>query len=173
MITVINATNRPDNKTRVVVDAYVKLLDESGLETRVFDMAELPPDFIFSSSYGKRTPHMDRIIKERIDEADRFVIIAPEYNGSFPGVFKAFIDSVHPKHFHGKKAALVGVSTGRAGNLRGMDHLTDVMHHLGVEVLSNKVPLSRLDDLITQPGTFDHEDSLQTLRRQIRRFLKF
>ncbi len=173
MITVINATNRPDNKTRVVVDTYIRLLEESGAEARIFDMAELPTDFIFSSSYGRKTPEMERIIQERIDGADGYVIIAPEYNGSYPGVFKAFIDSVHPKHFHGKKAALVGVSTGRAGNLRGMDHLTDVMHHIGVEVLSHKVPISKLDDLITLPGTFDDEDTLHVLRKQIRRFLNF
>jgi chromate reductase len=173
MITVINATNRPDNKTRVVVDAYKQLLEESGAETGVFDMATLPADFIFSSSYGKKTAEMDSIIQKHIDQANRFIIISPEYNGSYPGIFKAFIDAVHPKHFYGKKAALVGVSTGRAGNLRGMDHLTDVLHHLGVEVLSDKVPISNLDGLITVPGKFDDEETLQVLRRQIRRFLNF
>ncbi len=173
MITIINATNRPDNKTRVIVDAYAKLLHEAGMETQIFDMAELPADFIFNASYGKKSDAMEAIIKNRLDPADRLVIISPEYNGSYPGVFKAFVDSIHPKHFHGKKAALVGVASGRAGNLRGMDHLTDVLHHLGVEVLSYKVPISRLEDLMQGNTQFTDEETLHTLKRQVRRFLHF
>ena len=40
----------------------------------------------------------------------------PQYNGSFPGVFKAFIDGyAYPNVFKGDKAALVGVSKGFRG----------------------------------------------------------
>lgn len=173
MITVINATNRPENKTRVVVQAYAKLLAESGDEVQIFDMATLPEDFIFNASYGKRSATMEAIIKHKLDTATKLVVIAPEYNGSFPGVFKAFIDAIHPKHFHGKKAALVGVASGRAGNLRGMDHLTDVLHHLGVEVLSYKVPISRLDALMQGQNELTDEETLNALRRQIRRLASF
>ncbi len=173
MITLINATNRPDNKTRVVVSAYQQLLINEGLQTQIFDMAELPLDFIFNASYGKQSPIMDEIIRKRLDPAERLVIVSPEYNGSYPGVFKAFIDAIHPKHFHGKKAALVGVASGRAGNLRGMDHLTDVLHHLGVEVLSYKVPISRLDAMMANNTQLDDEETLATLNRQIRRFMAF
>jgi NAD(P)H-dependent FMN reductase len=173
MITIINATNRPENKTRVVVEAYAKLVHEAGLEAQIFDMAELPADFIFNASYGKRSQAMETIIQTRLDPAAKLVVIAPEYNGSYPGVFKAFIDAIHPKHFYGKKAALVGVASGRAGNLRGMDHLTDVLHHLGVEVLSYKVPISRLDTLMQGKAELTDEDTLNALKRQIRRLASF
>ena len=173
MITIINATNRPANKTRVIVEAYQELLNQADQQTQIFDMTELPADFIFNASYGKLSEAMDQIIRQRLDPAERLVIISPEYNGSFPGVFKAFIDAIHPKHFHGKKAALVGVASGRAGNLRGMDHLTDVLHHLGVEVLSYKVPISRLDALMAGKTKFEDEEMLANLNRQIRRFLAF
>lgn len=173
MITVINATNRPENKTRLVVEAYQKLLMAAGQQTQIFNMAELPLDFIFNASYGKQSQAMDEIIRRRLDPADRLIIISPEYNGSYPGVFKAFIDAIHPKHFYGKKAALVGVASGRAGNLRGMDHLTDVMHHLGVEVLSYKVPISKLETLVNNHGELSDQETLATLSRQIRRFLTF
>ena len=173
MITLINATNRQDNKTRVVIDAYAKLLQKAGFETQIFDMAELPVDFIFSASYGQKSPQMDAIIRNRLDPANKLVVVSPEYNGSYPGVFKAFIDAIHPKHFHGKKAALVGVASGRAGNLRGMDHLTDVFHHLGVEVLSFKVPISKLENLLNEKGELVDEDTLAVLNKQIRRLESF
>ncbi len=173
MITIINATNRPENLTGKVVNAYKELLDKEELKSQVFEISELQNDFIFSSSYGQITPHMQDLIARFIDTADKFVFIAPEYNGSYPGVLKAFIDSIHPKHFNGKRAALVGVATGRAGNLRGMDHLTDVLHHLGVEVLSNKVPISKLNDLLTADGKLEDEETLRLLSRQIHKLQDF
>ena len=173
MITIINATNRPENQTGKVVDAYKLLLDEAGEENQVFQLSDLQDDFIFASSYGQVSAHMTNLINTYFDAADKLVFVAPEYNGSYPGILKAFIDAIHPKHFTGKRAALVGVATGRAGNLRGMDHLTDVLHHLGVEVLSNKVPISKLNDLLDTKGNLTDEDTLRVLNRQIVKLREF
>lgn len=173
MITIINATNRPENQTGKVVHAYKKLLDEVGEDNQVFLISELQDDFIFASSFGQVSAHMNDLITTYFDAADKLVFVAPEYNGSYPGILKAFIDAVHPKHFAGKRAALVGVASGRAGNLRGMDHLTDVLHHLGVEVLSNKVPISKLNDLLDDAGNLTDEETLRMLNRQIAKLQAF
>lgn len=173
MITLLNATNRPDNKTGKVVDAYSKILNELGIENQLFELTELQNDFIFSASFGNESAHMQQIINEKIIPAHKFIFIAPEYNGSYPGVLKAFLDAVPPKIFKGKRAALVGVATGRAGNLRGMDHLTDVLHHLGVEVLSYKVPISKLDSLLDGAGVLSDEQTLKDLSKQALMFQKF
>ena len=173
MITIINATNRPDNQTGKVIDAYKVLLDKEGEANQVFNISELQDDFIFASSYGQVSDHMHELVTTFLDGADKLVFIAPEYNGSYPGILKAFIDAIHPKHFAGKRAALVGVATGRAGNLRGMDHLTDVLHHLGVEVLSNKVPISKLNDLLDEDGNLSDVETLRILHRQIAKLRVF
>lgn len=173
MITVINATNRPENQTGIVVSAYIKVLNELGHATRLLNMADLPPDFVFNASFGRQSSEMNHIVSNTIDCCQKMVIISPEYNGSFPGVLKAFIDAIHPKHFFGKRAALVGVASGRAGNLRGMDHLTDVLHHLGVEVLSYKVPISKLDSLLDSDKQLSDEATLHALRKQAVRLIEF
>ena len=173
MITIINATNRPENKTSKVVNLYKQMLEREGEEVSVFEISELQDDFIFNSSYGQMSEHMIEIVRMYLDKADKLVVIAPEYNGSYPGILKAFIDAIHPKHFAGKRAALVGVASGRAGNLRGMDHLTDVLHHLGVEVLSNKVPISKLNDLVDESGELVDEDTIHVLDRQIKKLMAF
>ena len=75
--------------------------------------------------------------------------VIPEYNGSFPGIFKAFIDASDIRSsFHGKKVCLIGVSDGRAGNLRGMDHLTNICGHMKMNVLNLKIPISSVGSLI-------------------------
>ena len=75
--------------------------------------------------------------------------------------------------FRGKKAALVGVASGRAGNLRGLDHLTDILHHLQVEVLSFKVPISKLDEVLDENGAVANKEILDALDKQAEMLINF
>ena len=46
-------------------------------------------------------------IQEIVTKTDKFIFVIPEYNGSFPGVLKVFIDACSfPESFYEKKAAL-------------------------------------------------------------------
>ena len=83
--------------------------------------------------------------------ADKFWFVFPEYNGGIPGMLKLFLDAIsvraYKATFHGKKACLTGISTGRAGNLRGLDQLTNILNYLQVIVHPNKVPISSISRL--------------------------
>ncbi len=173
MITVICGTHRPKNVTQKIVDKYCELLRDSGVETQLFQLAELPADFVVSDSFGERNPSTQEIIETKLKPADKLVIISPEYNGSYPGVLKAFFDGVPPRIWKGKKVALVGVAAGRAGNLRGMDHLTHVLHYLRMEVFSMKVPISKVDDLLDADGKLSDEETIKLLTKQVLEFQKF
>lgn len=168
----ICATHRPQNQTLKVVEKYRNILEKEGEEVSVFRMDALPQRFLMSNTFESDSHGLEDIVREKIIPSNRFVIIAPEYNGSYPGIFKAFLDAIPPKVWRGKKVALVGVASGRAGNLRGMDHLTDVMHHLRAEVFSLKIPISQLDELMVE-GEIQHAETLSTLTRQAQEFLKF
>jgi chromate reductase len=70
------------------------------------------------------------------------VFIVPEYNGSFPGVLKVFIDGLNfPNSFIHKKTAIVGISDGVQGGAIALSHLTDIFHYLGLNVLAQKVKI--------------------------------
>lgn len=172
MITIICATHRPKNQTKAVVDAYQNLLEKLGEQVEVLEMSTLPEDFVYNGSFGRENQQLKQIVEEKITAASRFVIIAPEYNGSYPGIFKSFIDVVHPSNWKGKKVALVGVAGGRAGNLRGLDHLTDVMHYVRAEVFSLKIPISLIDDLV-KDGELHDADTLKVLEQQAKEFLNY
>lgn len=173
MITIVNATNRPENLTGKVVELYSTILHSLGLENQILELSQLQNDFIFNASFGKESVQMNELILNKITPAQKLVFIAPEYHGSYPGVLKAFLDAVPRKHFKDKRAALVGVASGRAGNLRGMDHLTDVLHHMGVEVLSYKVPISKLDSLIDKEGKLTDAETLKVLQLQAEKLKAF
>lgn len=141
MILIIATTNRKNSKTYKVAEYYQLLLERMEVESAILSLEHLPKDFAFSALYensGKNLEFNEH--KEKMDQADKFVFVVPEYNGSFPGVLKTFIDGLGwPNSISGKKAALVGISDGSLGGAMALSHLTDVFHYLSCCVLPNMV----------------------------------
>ena len=147
-ITIIAATNRENSLSAQVSDYYAELLQQKGSNSQIIKLTDLPADFTASALYENKgkNPAFNRF-KEIMEASPKYVFIVPEYNGSFPGVFKAFIDGlVLPKTFKGKKCALVGISQGGQGGGLAMSHLTDIFHYLGMEVYPLKPRLGSIHD---------------------------
>lgn len=172
MITVFSGTNRPDSNTLLVATQYCSLLSAAGLENQLLDLQSLPRDFAFTDLYGNRSTPMEGILKQYIENVEKFVFVVPEYNGSFPGVMKTLIDGIHPKFFRDKKAALIGLASGHAGNLRGLEHLTGILHYLKVHVHYNKLKLSDIDNLMHN-GRVVQEKALHQLTDHAAIWLKW
>jgi chromate reductase len=160
MITVISGTNRAGNFSIKMARFYVEILKNKGIESQVLDLQDLPKDFIFSESYGDRTESYEQLLTKFIYSPKKWLLVSAEYNGSYPGVLKSFIDTWDPRKIGGKKMAMVGLSAGRAGNLRGMDHLTNCMNYMKVEVMPNKLPLSQVFNLFKEEVLTDEETIL-------------
>jgi NAD(P)H-dependent FMN reductase len=172
MILILSASNREGNLTALFAQKCKSLLDEKGVDNRLFSLSQLPEELILQSVYEYDTSVFSQWSKELLQKATKVLFIVPEYNGSIPGILKLFIDGVSPKEFHGKKAMLIGVSAGRAGNLRGMDHLTDILHYLQVEVHPQKLPISKLYELIEKDEITDVE-TLGLLEKQVQTLIDY
>ena len=173
MITIVSATNREGSITCKVAMLYSDLLNQMGVKHQIFDLSYLPNDFIFSNFNDTSTDDFVNQVDQYIIKADRFIVISPEYHGSYPGIFKAFIDCIGNEGVKEKKVALVGVSTGRAGNLRGLDHLSALFHHLRAEVYSYKPKLSVVHKLFNEQDVLDDSETLKLIQNQINGFLTF
>lgn len=172
MITIISGTNRDQSNTRKVVDTIAEICRKSQLDSQIYDLCDLPEKVVFSEVFGARTPEFQDVINQYVAGVDKFIFVLPEYNGGFPGVVKVFLDAVEPHHWWGKKAAVVGLATGRAGNIRGLDHITNILNYLRVSVLYFKPTLSGL------PGPKQEnwelvEEYRELLRLQLETFEKF
>lgn len=106
--------------------------------------------------------------------ATKFLFVMPEYNASFPGILKVMMDNSDVKKcWWYKKAALVGLSDGRAGNLRGLEHMTAILNYLKVNVLYNKLLLSRVNEEIDDTGTVIKPMTEKLIHTQVEEFLNF
>lgn len=173
MITLIAGTNRPESNTLKLTQYYQKELANKGCQTQVLDLKDLPANLISSDLYGKRSPEFQKI-QDQISASDKFLFVIPEYNGSFPGVLKTFVDACKfPESFKGKKAALVGLSSGKYGNVRGLEHFTGICHYIHLNVLSLRIHISAIDQELNTDGELWKEDTVKFTDQQMDLFINF
>lgn len=173
MNTIIASTNRPGSSTLKLAQYYQKRLAQKGMETNLLSLSELPDNLIKTDLYGKRSPEFEKI-QQLITATEKFLFVIPEYNGSFPGILKVFIDACSfPQSFYDKKAALVGLSSGKYGNIRGIDHFTGVCHYLHLNVMPLKIHISAIRQEINENGDITPEDTLRFTEEQMDKFIKF
>ena len=174
MITIVAGTNRKNSVSRQVADYYKGILASKGVEVNVVDLAELPGDFIGTALYennGKNAAF--NALREEVQGSEKLVFVVPEYNGSFPGVLKAFIDGLkYPEGLRDKKAALIGVSSGVQGGVFAMSHLTDIFNYLGMNVLALKPKLAGIEKNFVD-GKITNDLYNQLLNDQADRLIKF
>jgi NAD(P)H-dependent FMN reductase len=173
MITIISGTNRPNSNTLKVSRYYLKTLQQLDQEVQLFSLESLPDTIITSDLYGKRSAEFEPI-QEMVAKTDKFMFIIPEYNGSFPGVLKTFIDACEfPASFYDKKAALTGISSGKYGNIRGIDHFSGVCGYLHLNVLPLRLHIPAIKYELNEEGDFFKEDTLKFTNDQISKLVRF
>ncbi|TWR26488.1 NAD(P)H-dependent oxidoreductase [Mucilaginibacter pallidiroseus] len=173
MVTIIASTNRPGSSTLKLAKYYQNRLAEKGMQANLLSLMDLPANLLQTDLYGKRSAEFEPIQK-LIADTTKFLFVVPEYNGSFPGVLKVFIDACSfPESFYDKKAALVGLSSGKYGNIRGIDHLTGVCHYLHLNVMPLKIHISAIRAEMNEDGLLTQQDTLRYTDEQIEKFIAF
>ncbi len=154
MITIISGTNRPNSKTLKVATICMNYFKSLDIHADLVDLSQLHHDYLSHEMYSAKDDSELSLIQDaKILPSDLLLIVSPEYNGSFPGVLKAFFDALsvrkYNETFKGRKVALLGVAAGRAGNLRGMEHMTGFLNYLNMLVMPNKLPISSINNQFT------------------------
>lgn len=173
-IVIVCGTNRNDSVSYQIALLYQKMLNNINCPNELIDLSDLPNDFAFSALYEMAGKNEEfNHFREVMAEANKFVFVVPEYNGSFPGVLKTFIDGLKfPHTFKGKKCALVGISSGIQGAGLALSHLTDIFHYCGTEVLSLKPKLSHIEKNF-KDGEITNNLYKQLLEEQVEKLINF
>src|ERR1700722_10205844 len=90
-VLIISGTNRPGSNTRRVAKLVEEHYKNQNLQSDFFDLVDLPAEVFEPTAYATKPPSVVAI-QRRILDAAGLHIVTPEYNGSFPGILKYFID---------------------------------------------------------------------------------
>jgi chromate reductase, NAD(P)H dehydrogenase (quinone) len=166
MITIISGTNRTNSRTKLIASHCFRTLADAGEEVQLLDLVDINLPILSDEMYktSGQHPYIGTLQDKYLINSDHWLIISPEYNGSFPGILKLFLDAVsvrrYKETFSGKSASMIGVASGRAGNFRGMEHLTGILNYLNIIVMPNKLPISVIDKNILENGSIENATSL-------------
>lgn len=137
-IAVLAASVRSERMGRVLADWAAGRVRAArpGREPDVIDLTEcaLPDDGLLQPGGGQATE-----LTDRIQDADGFVIVTPEYNHSYPAGLKRAIDW-HYREWMFKPATVL--SYGVQGGLLATEHLRGVFAELHVVVTRRAVGVS-------------------------------
>ena len=91
-ITIISGTNR-QGSVSLRVATYVAGLYNAmdGVRATVLDLRDLPADLLSPDAYANKPEALQPMV-DQVLTSDGLVVVTPEYNGSYPGVLKLFID---------------------------------------------------------------------------------
>ena len=114
-------------------------------------------------------------LRDRLAAADAFVISAPEYNASMPGVLKNTIDWVSriaPQPFNGKQGLLLSASPSMVGGNRGLWALRVPLEHLGARVYPDMFSLAQAHQAFDAAGRLANVQLQQRFERTIECFME-
>ena len=171
MLTILSATNRLNSQTVRFSKVYAQIASEEGISHTIETLTDFPDasmgDFICRKGDNSFRTYAHKVF----DSNAKVLIVVPEYNASIPGILKLVIDCADPEIFKNKRIALTGIASGRGGNIRGLNHLTEIFHYLKAEVYSNKLPISMIRSLLDEEMNLRDEHTLKAMRQQLHSFI--
>src|SRR5881398_2490432 len=103
------------------------------IETQLIDIRKIP---VAMDDAGEALK--DSQFCATVERADGLIIVAPEYNHSFPGLLKHVLDTNLKEYIH-KAVGICGVSAGPFGGARMIQSLLPVLRELGLVTIFSDV----------------------------------
>lgn len=172
-ILIIAGTNRPDSNALRVARILLNHYQSAGAGAEVLSLAELPQETFHPSSYGTKPPGMIAI-QDRVLAAAGLHVVTPEYNGSFPGVLKYFIDMLKfPESFDRKPVAFTGEAAGLWGGLRSVEQLQLIFGYRNAHIYPERVFIPGIGGKLDSSGKLTDPEVDGRLAQQAQGFARF
>lgn len=172
MIHIISGTNRPNARSLEIAKIVQNQFHQLSVETNILDLSTIDFSQLDGSQYSENQPEFLSSLKKQINESRGLYFITPEYNGSFPGILKYFIDHwSYPETFEYRPVAFLGLG-GRFGGLRSVEHLQQIMGYRNAYQFPERVFISNVWNVLKDEQLLD--DNINSLLiQQVRNFSKY
>ena len=172
-ILIVSGTNRPNSSALRVAAVLRANYERLGVAHDVLSLDQLPREVFDGAAYATKPPGM-LAIQRRVLDALGLHIVTPEYNGSFPGVLKYFIDMLKfPESFEHKPVAFVGEASGIWGGLRAVEQLQQIFGYRNAHILPDRVFIPGVTTKFDASGKLTDAAIEERLARQCERFARF
>ena len=172
-IVVVVGTNRAGSLSSRLGAVVAEQHRALGADVDVIELAEvLNADFISPSAY--KDPSAAVIAAtDRFIASDGVVFVVPEYNGSYPGALKLFIDMLpYPAGFDNRPCAFVGLAAGQFASLRAVEHFQGVAGYRNAYQYPRRVLIAGSYQQFDENGLKD-EELVKRLETQSSGFQKY
>jgi NAD(P)H-dependent FMN reductase len=172
-ILLISGTNRPNSNAIKITRVLEREYRAQDVAVDLYNLTDLPREIFDPSSYAKKPESFIRI-QQQVQASRGLHIVVPEYNGSFPGALKYFIDMLKfPESFDRKPVAFVGESAGMWGGLRPVEHLQMVFAYRNAHIYPDRVFISGVTPKLDADGNMIDASIADRLKQQVTGFTKF
>lgn len=172
-ILIISGTNRPGSNALRIAKNLESLYAKAGIPHVLYSLESLPLEMFAPTSYATKPPAVKEL-QQRVLDAAGLHIVVPEYNGSFPGVLKYFIDMLKfPESFEHKPVAYVGEAAGVWGGLRAVEQLQMIFAYRNAHPYPPRVFIPGVSGKLDSNGQLTDADLLARLEAQCHGFSKF
>jgi NAD(P)H-dependent FMN reductase len=174
MITIISGTNREDNNSIKISRHLAGLYGELGEAVELLDLRKLPAEAFLPGIYSAKPESLTSAFTNKVLAADGLVVVVPEYNGSFPGILKHFIDLLpFPESFNCRPVAFIGLAAGYNGALRAVEQLQMVFAYRNAHLFNRRVFIPAVHKVLGADGSIADEDLKTRLQDQATHFIKY
>ncbi len=172
-ILVIAGTNRPKSNAKRIGEALLANYRALSVPAELLSLQDLPAEAFLPEAYASK-PASVQAIQQRVLGASGLHVVTPEYNGSFPGVLKYFIDLLKfPESFEKKPVAFVGEAAGTWGGLRAVEQLQMIFGYRNAHVLPDRVFIPQVNAKLDAEGNIVDADIAKRLKGQCEAFAAF
>ncbi len=113
-------------------------------------------------------------IQNQVLAAQGLHIVTPEYNGSFPGVLKYFMDMLKfPESFERKPVTFTGEAAGIWGAIRSIEQLKHIFGYRNAHIYAETVYMPGINQLLNDKGELIDPAIDKRLESSVKGFLQF
>lgn len=145
---IIVGTDRKDSNSAKIAHIVQEIYQELGEKTEIIDLKDFKKALTHLPEYGEALPQELKPFFDKIDKSEGLILIVPEYNGSYPGILKYFIDYMkYPDAFEFRPVTFIGLG-GRFGGLRPVEHLQHVFGYRNAFIYPLRVFITQVGKVI-------------------------
>jgi NAD(P)H-dependent FMN reductase len=171
-LVILPGTNRRGSLSLALAKLLVPVYAELGCAVDLLELA-LGPEFLEPDAYKNPKPEVKALV-DRFLACDGALFIVPEYNGSYPGALKLFVDMLPDKvSFDHRPCAYIGLAAGGFQGLRAVEHFQGVAGYRHAHNYPMRVFIGSSTRAFNPDGSLADPKLWERLQNQAKGFVRF